>query len=209
MLQLPDVDFLPDHLRGRSFVLVELALLGSESEGVALAQPFRDLEPEFDTVELMPTGALSAVNMDPDFPLPYSGDGILLDDLPADAIDTVVECFVGSPLLHVEVRHLGGALQARPERHGCVPAIDQPFILFTFGFAADADMKAAVAGSVEHMLERFSGWDSGRRYLNFVESRVDARTLFPEESYDRLRELRAKYDPRGMFVANHSIPLPD
>jgi hypothetical protein len=70
-------------------------------------------------------------------------------------------------------------------------------------------MKAAVAGSVEHMLERFSGWDSGRRYLNFVESRVDARTLFPEESYDRLRELRAKYDPRGMFVANHSIPLPD
>jgi FAD/FMN-containing dehydrogenase len=30
--------------------------------------------------------------------------------------------------------------------------------------------------------------------------------LFPEESYDRLREIRARYDPRGIFVANHPIP---
>jgi FAD/FMN-containing dehydrogenase len=209
MLQLPDVDFLPDHLRGRSFVLAEAAFLGSEADGAALLQPLRDLEPELDTFALMPTSELSLVNMDPDFPLPYAGDGILLDDLTPAAIDTMVECFVGSPLLHVEVRHLGGALARAPERHGCVPAIEQPFILFTFGFAADAGMKAAVEGSVEHMLERFSAWDSGRRYLNFTESRVDARTLYPEASYERLRELKARYDPQGMFVANHAIPLPD
>jgi FAD/FMN-containing dehydrogenase len=209
MLQLPDVDFLPDHLRGRSFVLAEAAFLGSESEGVSLVQPLRDLEPEFDTVALMPTSDLSLVNMDPDFPLPYAGDGILLDDLPPAAIETMVECFVGSPLLHVEVRHLGGALRSAPADHGCVPTIDQPFILFTFGFAADAEMKAAVERSVKDMLDRFSAWDSGRRYLNFVESRVDPRSLFPEASYERLRELRAKYDPRGMFVANHAIPPAD
>lgn len=209
MLQLPDVDFLPDHLRGRSFVLAEAAFLGSESDGASLVQPLRDLEPEFDTFALMPTSDLSLVNMDPDFPLPYAGDGVLLDDLPPAAIDTLVECFVGSPLLHVEVRHLGGALRSAPADHGCVPTIDQPFILFTFGFAADAEMKAAVERSVEHMLDRFSAWDSGRRYLNFVESRVDPRSLFPEASYERLRELRAKYDPRGMFVANHAIPPAD
>ena len=33
MLQLPDAPFLPDHLRGRSFVLVEAAFLGTESDG--------------------------------------------------------------------------------------------------------------------------------------------------------------------------------
>jgi FAD/FMN-containing dehydrogenase len=206
MLQLPDLDFLPDHLRGRSFVLVEPAFIGSESEGAALVQPLRALEPQFDTVALMPTSDLSLVNMDPDLPLPYAGDGILLDDLPPAAIDRMVESFVGSPLLHVEVRHLGGALRTVPERHGCVPVIEQPFILFTFGLAADVDMKAAVERSVEHLLEGFSVWDSGRRYLNFAESRVDTRLLFPEASYERLCELRARYDPRGMFVANHAIP---
>ena len=209
MLQLPDVDFLPDHLRGRSFALVELAFIGSESDGAELARPLRDLEPELDTVALMPTSDLSLVNMDPDFPLPYAGDGILLDDLPPAAIDTAVECFVGSPLLHCEVRHLGGAVRNVPERHGCVPTIEQPFILFTFGLAADAEMKAAVERSVEHLLDRFSAWDSGRRYLNFVESPVDTRLLFPEASFERLRELRARYDPRAMFVANHAIPPAD
>lgn len=209
MLQLPDAPFLPDHLRGRSFVLVEPAFIGSESDGAALVQPLRDLGPELDTVAMMPTSELSLVNMDPDFPLPYAGDGILLDDLPSAAVDTLVETFVGSPLLHVEVRHLGGALRSASPDHGCVATIDQPFILFTFGFAADAEMKAAVEHHVEQLIERFAPWDSGRRYLNFVESRVDPRLLFPEESYDRLREIRATYDPRGIFAANHFIPPAD
>jgi hypothetical protein len=208
MLQLPDAPFLPDHLRGRSFVLVEPAFIGSESDGAALVQPFRDLEPELDTVAMMPTSDLSLVNMDPDFPLPYAGEGILLDDLPPAAIDTMVEMFVGSPLLHVEVRHLGGVLRSGSSDHGCIDTIDHPFILFTFGFAADAEMKAAVEQHVGHLIGRFAPWDSGRRYLNFVESRVDPRLLFPEEGYDRLREIRARHDPRDMFAANHSIPHP-
>ena len=33
MLQLPDVPFLPEHLRGRAFVLVELAFIGSAADG--------------------------------------------------------------------------------------------------------------------------------------------------------------------------------
>ena len=45
--------------------------------------------------------------------------------------------------------------------------------------------------------------------MNFAESRVDPRLLFPEEGYDRLRKIRARYDPGGMFVANHSIPHAD
>jgi FAD/FMN-containing dehydrogenase len=209
MLQLPDVPFLPEHLRGRSFVLVEPAFIGTESDGAALVQVFRDLEPEFDTVALMPTSDLSLVNMDPDFPLPYSGEGLLLDDLPPDAIETMVETFVGTPLLHVEVRHLGGALRSAPPDHGCVPTVDQPFLLFTFGLAVDAEMKTAVEHHVERLIGRFAPWDSGRKYLNFVESSVDPRSLFPEESYDRLQSVRARYDPRGMFVANHPIPPAD
>ncbi len=209
MLQLPDAPFLPDHLRGRSFVLVQPAFIGSESDGVALVQPFRDLAPELDTVAMMPTSDLSLVNMDPDFPLPYVGEGILLDSFPRAAIDTMVETFVGSPLLHIEVRHLGGALRSGSPDHGCVSTIDQPFILFAFGLAADAKMKAAVEHHVAHLIERLAPWDSGRRYLNFAESRVDPRSLFPEEGYDRLREIRARYDPGGIFVANHSIPPAD
>ena len=45
-----------------------------------------------------------------------------------EAIDALVEAFVGSPLLHVEVRHLGGAAASRSPDHGVLDAIDQPFV---------------------------------------------------------------------------------
>ena len=206
MLQLPDVPFLPEHLRGRSFVLVEQAFLGSETDGIALVQPLRGLDPEFDTVATMPTSELSLVNMDPDFPLPYAGDGILLDAFTPAAIDVLVETFVGSPLLHVEVRHLGGALLSRAPDDGCLDTVEQPFLLFTFGLAADKATKAAVEHHTELVLERLRPFDSGRRYLNFTESRVDPSVFYSAESYARLRALRARYDPGELFTANHPIP---
>ena len=77
MLQLPDLPFLPEEVRGRSFVLVEAAFLGSASDAATLLRPLRDLGPEMDTIAPMPTRELSLVNMDPDDPLPYAGEGIL------------------------------------------------------------------------------------------------------------------------------------
>ncbi len=205
MLQLPDAPFLPDPVRGRSFVLVEMAFIGSASDGAALVQPLRDLGPEMDTIAMMPTSELSIVNMDPDFPLPYEGDGTLITDLPPAAIDGMVEAFVGSPLLHVEVRQLGGAAAVRSPDHGVLDAIDQPFVAFTFGLTPDADTHAAVGRHVERLLGALAPWDSGRKYLNFAESPTDPRSIFPEESYDRLLRAKATYDPTGMFLANHPV----
>ena len=68
MLQLPDAPFLPEHLRGRSFVLVEAAIIGSEADGIDLLRPIRALEPELDSFTMMPPSDLSLVNMDPEEP---------------------------------------------------------------------------------------------------------------------------------------------
>jgi hypothetical protein len=205
MLQFPEVPFLPDHLRGRSFVLVEPAYLGTEADGASLLQPLRNLGPELDTVTMMAPSDLSLVNMDPDFPLPYAGDGILLTDLTPEAIDKMVEAFVGSPLLHVEVRHLGGAAAVGSPEHGVLDAIDQPFVTFTFGLTMDADSAESVERHVRLLLEGLASWDSGRRYLNFTESPVDVRSIYPEATFERLLEVKASYDPTGMFQANHPV----
>ena len=205
MLQLPDVPFLPEHLRGRAFVLVELAFTGTAADGDALVRPLRDLGPEFDTVGIMPAKDLSLVNLDPADPLPYSGEGVLLTDLGPEAIDRMVEAFVGSPLLHLEVRQLGGAAAIHSPDHGVLDAIDQPFICFSFGLTFDPAALEAVDRQVRLLLEAIRPWDSGRRYLNFAESRTDPRSIYPVESYERLRRAKARYDPAGMFVANHPV----
>ena len=205
MLQLPDLPFIPDPVRGRSFVLVEAAILGDAQAAAALVQPLRDLGPEMDTMATMPPSELSVVNMDPDFPLPYAGEGALLDAFPADAVDGLVEAFAGSPLLHVEVRQLGGAAAERSPGHGVLDAIDQPFIAFTFGMAPDADAAVAVEAAVGRVLGSLRPWDSGRRYLNFAESPVDPRTIWAPEAFERLRAVKARYDPDNLFAANHDV----
>ena len=205
MLQLPDVPFLPEEMRGRSFALIEAAILGPEADAAALVAPLRDLGPVMDTMTTMPTSELSVVNMDPDFPLPYAGDGAFLDDLPAAAFDRLVEAFVGSPLLHVEIRQLGGAAAVHSPEHGVLDAIDQPFVLFTFGLAPEAEHTAAVEVAAERVLEALRPWDSGRRYLNFAETRVNPRTIFPPESFERLLAVKRRYDPDDRFRANHPV----
>jgi FAD/FMN-containing dehydrogenase len=205
MLQLPDVPFLPEHLRGRAFVLVELAFTGSAADGDALVRSLRDLDPEFDTVGIMPAKDLSLVNLDPADPLPYSGEGLLLTDLTPEAIDRMVEVFVASPLLHLEVRQLGGAAGVRSPNHGVLDAIDQPFVCFSFGLTFDPTALEAVERQVRLLIEAIRPWDSGRRYLNFAESRIDPRSIYPVESYERLRQAKARYDPAGMFLANHPV----
>jgi FAD/FMN-containing dehydrogenase len=205
MLQLPDAPFLPDHLRGRSFVLVEVAFIGSAIDGAALVAPLRELAPEADTVTMMPTSELHTVNMDPAAPVPYTGDGILLADLTKEAIERMVESFVGSPLLHVEARHLGGATAIRSPDHGVLDAMDEPFVVFTFGLTADADGFAAVDRHARLLLEALGPWDSGRRYLNFAESRVDPSSIFPPDALERLRAAKARYDPDDRFSVNHPV----
>ena len=205
MLQLPDVPFLPEPIRGRSFVLVEAAFIGTASDGAALLQPLRDLGPEIDTVATMPSSDLSVVNMDPEDPLPYTGEGALLTDVPPEAIARIVEIFVGSPLLHVEVRHLGGAAATKSPDHGVLDSIDQPFVAFTFGLAPDPKAYAAVDRHARILLEALGPWDSGRRYLNFAESPMDPRSIFPAGGFDRLKRAKATYDPTNLFLANHPI----
>ena len=156
MLQLPDVPFLPEQLRGQSFVLVEAAIIGTAEEGEALVRPLRDLGPAMDTMAMLPTSQLSTVNMDPDFPLPYSGEGLLLTDVTGESIERLVDAFVGSPLLHVEIRHLGGALARRSPDHGVLDAIDEPFLAFTFGLTPDEASHEAVERQVAAVFEAFA-----------------------------------------------------
>jgi FAD/FMN-containing dehydrogenase len=107
----PDV---ADLVRGRSFVLVEAAHLGTEAEATELLAPLRALRPELDTFASVPPSALGHLHMEPDQPVARLADDGLVGALPAEAIDDLVAVAgagSGSPLTSVELRHASGALE--------------------------------------------------------------------------------------------------
>ena len=211
IMQFPPIPDVPEPFRGRSFALVEAVYLGSEDEGAELLAPLRALGPELDTFATIPIEALSELHMDPPQPVPSAGDGMLLSELPGEAVEALVAAAgagSGSPLLSVEVRQLGGALADSSDAGGALPSIEGDFLLFAVGIAMDADSKAAVETHVAKVRDALGRWDAGRSFMNFTERQADPSELFAEDAYARLRRVKAAYDPKDVICANHAITPP-
>ena len=208
LLQFPPVPDLPEFLRGQSFAVIEAAFLGPQAEGEALLRPLRELGPAMDNVAAIAPSGLGAVHMDPPEPVPYAGDGGLLEALPAAAVDALVRAAgpgSGSPLLSVEVRQLGGALGRAEPGNGALAALADPFAFFGVGFAPTPEAGQAVERQLGMVFEALAPWVAERTYMNFAESRVDPARLFDEAALRRLVEVRSTYDPSGIFVPNHPL----
>jgi FAD/FMN-containing dehydrogenase len=209
LMQFPPIPEVPEPFRGRAFVLVEAAYCGPEADGAALLLPLRALGPEMDTLATIPVDGLSELHMDPPQPVPFAGDGMLLSELPVEAVDALVGIAgagSGSPLLSVEVRHLGGALANASSSNGALSSIDAGFALYAVGIAMDAELKAAVQAYAAKVQDTLAAWSAGRSFMNFTERHADPGELFDAATYARLRRVKAVYDPDDVIRGNHSIP---
>lgn len=207
MLQFPPIPEVPEPLRGNSFAVVEAAYLGDEFEGAELIRPLRELGPLMDTFAMIPAPALQQLHMDPPEPVPYEGDGMFLADAPAGAIDAMVAAAgpgSSSPLLSVELRHLGGAL-AEGSPDAAQGRIDAKYGMFAVGMAMTPEMGEAVGSYVRVIKDTLAPWRADFDYYNFVESKAGADEVLPSGSYRRLREIKAKYDPGEMIVSAHPV----
>ena len=209
ILQVPPLPDIPEPVRGRQLVVVEAAYLGAQEPGRELLRPLRDLGPELDTFAVVPPVALGQLHMDPDGPVPFAASGQLLDELPPAAIDAIVETAgpgSSSPLLSVEVRQLGGALTTAPPNAGALATLDHAFLTFGVGMVVDPAMARAIKGRLDVVADTLAPWDSGVKFANFIDVPIDARACYPPETFDRLQEVKRRYDPGDLFRANHPIP---
>ncbi len=90
VMRFPASPDIPELVRGRSFVIVDVIHLGAPDEADALIRPLRALQPDLDTLAMISMPALAHMHLDPEQPTPGVGDGLTLAALPADAIDRLV-----------------------------------------------------------------------------------------------------------------------
>ena len=205
LLQFPPIPEIPEPVRGQSFVVVQAIFLGDEAEGAALLAPLRALGPVLDTVTTTPIAELGRLHMDPEGPAPGAGDGGMLADVDTELVDTLVDLTVGSPLLSVEIRHLGGAVaRPRPE-HGAVSHFEAPFLLYAVGIAPTPEAKEIVEGVTAVLRDALAPWEADHTYLNFAETRRGGASLFGGDAYARLQRVKAEVDPQDVIRSNHPL----
>jgi FAD/FMN-containing dehydrogenase len=211
LLNVPPFPDVPEIVRGKSFVVVEAAFLGSEADGAELLAPLRELDPAMDTFAMIPPPGLVALHMDPPQPVPGEADGAMLGEITDEAIDRVLGVTgpgTETPLLSFELRALGGAIGRFDPDGGAANATDARYAEFSVGIAMTPEMKRAVAERVDAIHDALADCATGARYMNFSERSSDCSTMFPPDTYERLREVKRAYDPDDLFQSNHPVSNP-
>ncbi len=207
LVRFPPFPEVPDPLRGRALVGVTFAFRGSASEGEELIAPLRAVaDPYLDQVGELPAPALAEIAGDPPDPVPGITYGAPLDSLGDDALDAYVELAgpeADVPLIHLEIRHLGGALARGEASHGALDSLDSPYLLGAVGPVPVPEARAGVEATFAAIGERMAPWASERTLLGFAEQGGGWERSFPAADAERLAALRDELDPDRLIVSNH------
>jgi FAD binding domain len=205
---IPDV---PEPIRGRPLLTIDGACIGSQAEGEEAIAPLREIgETVMDTYEWMPAVGLSRIHMDPETPVPGLGEGGLLKELSDDAIDAFVSVAgpgSGSPLLLTEVRQLGGAFGRPAENAGALSHLDAGFVMYSVGMPMTPELAEAIPAHLDKIGETMRPWGTEGSYFNFTERPCDVDAILPPDVCERLAEVKRRWDPDGMIVANHTVAV--
>jgi hypothetical protein len=208
IVQVPPVEEIPEFVRGRQFVAIDGAVLGSAAYAEDVLAPLRALLPEFDLFNMAPPAALPYIHMDPDHPVPGISTHAMLDELPAEAIDAFVAAAgpdSGSPLLVAELRHVGGALSRVSAGAGALSRLEAAYVLFGVGSPMVPELAEPIRGQLAVLDAALAPWASEKAYLNFAEEPTDTRRAYPDDTFAALQAVKAQYDPTDRIHANHPV----
>ena len=151
-MHLPPLPDLPPFLAGRSVVVIDGAYAGSFEAGAAAVEALRALEPEMDTWAATSPAVLSHIHMDPEEPIPYLSEGMLLRELDEAGLEAFAAAIQpGAPVLFGELRHLGGAVGRVPGGAGAIGRLDGEYMMFGVGIV----MGPETAAPIERALAAF------------------------------------------------------
>jgi hypothetical protein len=206
-LNLPDLPGVPEPFRGRRVVTLGVAAVGSPELASARIDVMRRVSPPvLDTVGMMPAAGLCRLHGDPEGPTAGMAHHTLLSGMPPELIDVLVEVAgadSASPLVSVEVRHLGGALADPPPGAGALSHLPAPYVLNAVGMAHDPQSRDTAAAALTHTVDALRPWSAGH-YLNFVERSTGS--VFDEATTNRLAAVKASIDPAGRFRLRTGVP---
>jgi hypothetical protein len=143
-------------------------------------------------------------------PLPLHLTHQLLDELPPDAIDELMAKVGpgsgrGPTVTMLQFRHMGGNLARETPGAGARATLPGEVAMLALGVvmdeASDVAVRSALADVEATLLPHRVG-----DYPNFVEVPADASTFFDADTWARLRQVKAQYDPADLFKGNHHIP---
>ena len=209
LVQLPPVPEVPEPLRGKSFVTVDLAFLGTATDAEPLLRRLSTIPDRWvDTLGDVAVADIGAIAAEPMTPMSTTEDAWLLTDFDDDAITRLVAIAghgSGSRFVVTQVRHLGAAFTEATPDDGPAGAILEPYQLFCAAVTETPADVAAARAELAATSAAMTAHRSGRRALNFTFS-ADPATAFTPDVLARLASFKQAVDPGRVLTGNKPFP---
>jgi hypothetical protein len=210
VMPAPPMPFLKPEDVGRMVIIAMLAYAGSPEDAEKALKPFRDLAPPLaDFVKTMGYSNMYPPE-DPNYRPIAVAKNLFVDHIGIAEAQTIAKFLADSdaPLRVTQIRVLGGAV-ARVPADATAYAHRKSRIMLNL--AAFYDGSEGDRGKKNRWLHDFAmALDQGDTgaYVNFVgdEGEERVRAAYPGATWDRLRTIKAKYDPNNLFRLNQNIP---
>ena len=210
---VPSHPMFPEDARGKRVVITAGLYAGSADEGEQVVQPLREFaKPLIDLSGKMPYTVVQAM-FDPFFPKQeqlYYFKSLDLDNLDDEIIDAIIPAASNPPSQKslVDIWHYGGAISRVGVEETPFAGREKPFLMNVVSVWDDSKESDGVIAWARELRESIRPFTSGGLYVNFSGFGEEGNDLVRETygpNYNRLVELKNKYDPTNLFRVNQNI----
>ena len=205
LAQMPPAPQIPEPVRGKRVLMLRTFYAGTSEDAERLLAPLREAAgpPLLDGMRA--TSYADAAAMLPPPPPAISEMHIeMFREIPDAVIDAAVEGHEG--VAGVELRHWGGAMGRPGEDAGPIGHRHVPFSVVAGGQAATPEEAAGMMAGIKAIGDKLRPYATGGSWLNFLGDATRTEAAYTTGDYQRLRAVKATWDPDNVFSANHNIP---
>jgi FAD/FMN-containing dehydrogenase len=208
IMTAPPMPFLPEEVHGKLIVMAMLAYAGDEKEGERVIAPFRALAtPIADMVKPIKYPEIYPPEEGEYHPV-AAARTMFVDRIDRAIAETILDHLQASTALMAvaQLRVLGGAMARVPADATAFAHRESRIMVNVAALYEKPEEKAMHEAWVTDFAAALQQGDAGA-YVNFLgdEGEARVRLAYPGPTWDRLREIKARYDPTNLFQLNQNI----
>ena len=213
VMKAPPMPFLPVEQHGKPVLFGIMVYAGDPDAGVQALSPFRALaDPILDTLAPMRyPGIYEMTGEGEDAPVPAAMivRSMFTDTFDDESAEAIIEYVGGSTadMAVAQLRVLGGAVATVPGDSTAYAHRDRRIMANVAAMLSEPAETSLHEQRADRLVARLRR-DTGGVYVNFLSEEGEARVreAYPGSTWERLREVKRRYDPTNLFHLNQNIP---
>jgi hypothetical protein len=209
VMPAPPMPFVPPEHHGKVVIMAFIAYVGDAEAGQRAIAPFRALAtPILDMVRPIPYPQIYPPEQEGYHPTAVSHT-MFVDTIDRNVAETIYSYLEASDasIRAAQLRVLGGAVARVPDEATAYAHRKSRIMVNVAAFYEGPDDRPVREAWVSEFAEALRQGDDGA-YVNFLgdEGEARVRAAYPGATWDRLRAIKARYDPTNLFGLNQNIP---